>query len=376
MVILWEIDKILCLCHGFTDKEKDRYIMIYFNNDYSEGAHPKILEKLAETNMEQTSGYGQDEYCKQAAEKIKELCGNNELDVHFLVGGTQTNLTVIAAVLRTFQGVIGAETAHINVHETGAIESCGHKVLALPSSDGKITAQQVDEYYQAHVNDESHEHTVCPKMVYISQPTELGTLYTKSELQEISNVCRKNRLFLFVDGARLGYGLAAKGNDVTLQDMAEYADVFYIGGTKVGALFGEAVVIKNDYIKEDFRYVMKQKGGMLAKGRLLGIQFLALFEENLYMELSEHADRMADRLRETFDELKVPYLVENTTNQIFPILPDEVLEELKKKFAFSYMNRVDAGHSAVRFCTSWATKEENVERLQEELKALKQANIL
>ena len=344
--------------------------MIYFNNDYSEGAHPKILERLAETNMEQTSGYGQDEYCMKAAEKIKELCGNKELDVHFLVGGTQTNLTVIAATLRTFQGVIGAETAHINVHETGAIEACGHKVLALPSADGKITAKQISDCYQAHINDESHEHTVCPKMVYISQPTELGTLYTKAELQEISSVCRKNKLFLFVDGARLGYGLAAKGNDVTLRDMAEYTDVFYIGGTKVGALFGEAVVIKNDCIKEDFRYVMKQKGGMLAKGRLLGIQFLTLFEDNLYMELAEHADRMADRLREVFDELKVAYLVENTTNQIFPILPDKILQELKEKFAFSYMNRVDVEHSAVRFCTSWATNEESVAALEKELRIL------
>lgn len=344
--------------------------MIYFNNDYSEGAHPKILERLAETNMEQTSGYGQDEYCMKAAEKIKELCGNKELDVHFLVGGTQTNLTVIAATLRTFQGVIGAETAHINVHETGAIEACGHKVLALPSADGKITAKQIDDCYQAHINDESHEHTVCPKMVYISQPTELGTLYTKAELQEISSVCRKNKLFLFVDGARLGYGLSAKGNDVTLRDMAEYTDVFYIGGTKVGALFGEAVVIKNDCIKEDFRYVMKQKGGMLAKGRLLGIQFLTLFEDNLYMELAEYADRMADRLREVFDELKVAYLVENTTNQIFPILPDKILQELKEKFAFSYMNRVDVEHSAVRFCTSWATMEESVAALEKELRIL------
>lgn len=344
--------------------------MIYFNNDYSEGAHPKILERLVETNMEQTSGYGQDEYCLKAADKIKELCGNKELDVHFLVGGTQTNLTVIAATLRTFHGVIGVDTAHINVHETGAIEACGHKVLALPSTDGKISAQQIDECYQAHINDESHEHTVYPKMVYISQPTELGTLYTKTELQEISEVCRKNGLFLFLDGARLGYGLAAKDNDVTLQDIAEYTDVFYIGGTKVGALFGEAVVIKNDYIKEDFRYVIKQKGGMLAKGRLLGIQFLTLFENNLYMELAEHADRMADELRKTFDELKVPYFVENTTNQIFPILPDEVLEKLKQKFAFSYMNRVDEVHSAVRFCTSWATKEENVEELKQELRTI------
>lgn len=341
--------------------------MIYFNSDYCEGAHEKIMERLIATNREQTSGYGTDRYCKEAAEKIKQLCGNSELDVHFLVGGTQTNLTVISTALRSHQGVIAAETAHINVHETGAIEACGHKVLALPGKDGKITADQVEACFQEHVNDDSYEHTVQPKMVYISQPTELGTLYTRDELVRLSRVCRKNRLFLFLDGARLGYGLAASGNDVTMKDMAELTDVFYIGGTKMGALFGEAVVIRHEYLKEDFRYVMKQKGGMLAKGRLLGLQFLALFEENLYLEMAAHADRLADRMRDIFKEAGYSFLVENTTNQIFPIMPDILLERLDKKYVYSYQKRIDESSSAVRFCTSWATRSEDVEQFKKDL---------
>lgn len=338
--------------------------MIYFNCDYSEGAHEKVLEKIMHANMEQTEGYGTDVYCQKAAERIRKLCGNEELAVQFLVGGTQTNLTVISAALRTYQGVLAAETSHINVHETGAIEACGHKVLVLPASDGKITAEQIEKYYQSHVQDESHEHMVCPKMVYISQPTELGTLYTKRELEDISYICRKNKLFLYLDGARLGYGLAAEGNDLEFKDIAELTDVFYIGGTKVGALFGEAVVIKHDDIKEDFRYIMKQKGGMLAKGRFLGLQFLALLEDHLYFDIAAHADALADRLREIFRKSGYPFLVENTTNQVFPILPDLVLEELGKNVTFSYQQRIDETHSAVRFCTSWATRAEDVEQLE------------
>lgn len=283
------------------------------------------------------------------------------------MGGTQTNLTVISTALRSHQGVIAAETAHINVHETGAIEACGHKVLALPGKDGKITADQVEACFQEHVNDDSYEHTVQPKMVYISQPTELGTLYTREELVRLSRVCRKNRLFLFLDGARLGYGLAASGNDVTMKDMAELTDVFYIGGTKMGALFGEAVVIRHEYLKEDFRYVMKQKGGMLAKGRLLGLQFLTLFEENLYLEMAAHADRLADRMRDIFKEAGYSFLVENTTNQIFPIVPDILLERLDKKYVYSYQKRIDEQNSAVRFCTSWATRSEDVEQFKKDL---------
>ncbi|MCH5255375.1 MAG: low specificity L-threonine aldolase [Lachnospiraceae bacterium] len=344
--------------------------MIYFNCDYNEGAHEKILERLLSTNREQTEGYGCDAYCSRAKELILEQCGTKEAAVHFLVGGTQTNATVIAAALRTYQGVIAAQTAHIAVHETGAIESGGHKVLTLPSKDGKITAEQVETCHQAHIQDESHEHMVQPKMVYISQPTELGTLYSLAELQAISEVCKKEQLLLYVDGARLGYGLAAPDNDVTIADLARLCDVFYIGGTKVGALFGEAVVIVNPFLQEDFRYVIKQQGGMLAKGRLLGIQFLTLFEDDLYLQLSEHAVKLAEQIRETLYAKKVPFLVENRTNQIFPILPDEVLEELSRKYSYTYQERIDEAHSAVRFCTGWATEPSAVEELCADLKRL------
>lgn len=337
--------------------------MIRFNCDYSEGAHEKVLEKLIATNMEQTEGYGTDSYSTQAKECMKKLCGGEDVDVHFLVGGTQTNLTVIAAALRPYQGVLAAETAHINVHETGAIEACGHKVLTLPTEDGKITAAQIEEYYLAHVNNDSFEHIVQPGMVYISQSTELGTAYGKTELEEISKVCRKYGLFLYLDGARLGYALAASDNTLSIADIARLCDVFYIGGTKVGALFGEAVVISHPALKKDFRYLIKQKGGMLAKGRLLGLQFLALFEDNLYMEISEHADRLADVLRAAFRNAGVPFLTENNTNQIFVILPDSVLEGWKEKYSFSYEKRIDEAHSAVRFCTSWATRREDVDVL-------------
>ncbi|BBF41775.1 low-specificity L-threonine aldolase [Lachnospiraceae bacterium KM106-2] len=337
--------------------------MIRFNCDYSEGAHEKIMEQLLATNMEQTEGYGLDPHCENARKLIKKACNDDTLDVHFLVGGTQTNLIVIAAALRPHQGVLGAESAHVNVHETGAIESCGHKVLTLPSDDGKITADQVETYYNDHYSTDGREHIVQPKMVYISQPTELGTLYTKAELTAISEVCRKHNLILFVDGARLGYGLTAKGNDVTMEDLAALSDVFYIGGTKVGALFGEAVVIRSEALKEDFRYIIKQKGAMLAKGRLLGIQFETLFTDDLYTKISAHANEMADLLRDAFTKAGFDYLVPNTTNQLFPILPDRALAKLESKYSFAYQERVDATHSAVRFCTSWATKEEDVKTL-------------
>lgn len=337
--------------------------MIRFDCDYSEGAHEKVLAKLIETNREQTEGYGTDPYSMKAKEVIRQICEAPEADVHFLVGGTQTNLTVIAAALRPHQGVIGAQSAHINVHETGAIEACGHKVLALSSTDGKLAAKQIEEGYLAHVNDDSYEHMVQPKMVYISQSTELGTIYSKKELEDISAVCRRYGLYLYVDGARLGYAMAAKDNTLSFADLARLCDVFYIGGTKVGALFGEAVVISNPALKEDFRYLIKQRGGMLAKGRLLGLQFLALFEDNLYMEISNHAARLADRLREAFHKKGVKFLVDNTTNQLFPILADDLLEKWKETYSFCYQQRVDKAHSAVRFCTCWATKEEDIDAL-------------
>lgn len=344
--------------------------MILFQSDYTEGACPEIMERLLQTNMEQTPGYGEDVHCERAAELIKKACGRDDIKVHFLVGGTQTNMTVIDSALRSYQGVLSADTGHINVHETGAVEALGHKVLALPPVDGKITADQIEDYCKSHWADASFEHTVQPKMVYLSQPTELGTLYTKQELEAIREVCEKQSLYLFVDGARLGYGLAAAGNDVDLPALANAADVFYIGGTKVGALFGEAVVIKHPELQRDFRYFIKQKGGMLAKGRLLGIQFETLFENGLYLEISRHAIGLADKLRAAFVEAGYPFMVENTTNQIFPVLPDEHLEKLKENYGYCYQQRIDEGHSAVRFCTSWATKEENVDSLIADLRKL------
>jgi len=344
--------------------------MIYFHNDYSEGCHEKVLERLIATNLEQTPGYGTDDYCASAAEKIRKACGREDVDVHFLVGGTQANLTVIDAALRPHQGALCAVSGHINVHETGAVEATGHKVLALPSDDAKITAGQVAAAVEAHRNDDSFEHMVQPKLVYISNPSELGTLYSLQELEELSRVCHEKGLYLFLDGARMGYGLAAKDYDLTLQDIARLCDVFYIGGTKVGALFGEAVVIGNPVLKEDFRYLIKQHGGMLAKGRLLGVQFDALFEDGLYFDISKHAVKMADQIRDCFDALGVSYLVPGITNQIFPILSDKLLEELGKNFMFTEMERVDENHRCVRFCTSWATRQENVDALCAELKRL------
>ena len=344
--------------------------MIYFHNDYSEGCHEKVLEALTRTNLEQTPGYGTDDYCKEAAELIARACGRDDLKVHFLVGGTQANLTVIAAALRPYQAAVCVVSGHINVHETGAVEATGHKVLGLPSADGRITAQQVRDLVAAHRANDSFEHENQPKMVYISNPTELGTLYSLKELEELSAACHDNGLYLFLDGARLGYGLVAKGNDVTLNDLARLCDVFYIGGTKVGALFGEAVVYSNPVLAEDFRYMIKRQGGMLAKGRLLGVQFKALFEDNLYFDIAGHAVRMADKIRSVFDEMGVPYLVSGVTNQIFPILSDEFLAELGKNFMFTEMERVDENHRCVRFCTSWASTEEKVDALCRELKRI------
>ena len=347
--------------------------MIYFNNDYSEGCHEKVLEALVKTNLVQTLGYGEDEYCAAAAQKIKALCGCEDAAVHFLVGGTQTNLTVIDAALRPHQGALCPVGGHINVHETGAVEATGHKVLTVPSDDGKITAQQVRQVVEAHRADSSFEHMVQPKLVYISNPTEYGTLYSLAELEALYGTCKDLGLYLFLDGARLGYGLTAEGYDVTLRDITRLTDVFYIGGTKVGALFGEAVVITNEALKEDFRYLIKQHGGMLAKGRLLGVQFDALMTGNLYFDIAKHAVKLADQLRATFAEIGAPYLVPGITNQVFPILSDKLLAELSKEFYFTEMERVSETHRAVRFCTSWATTQENTDKLCAALRTLAKA---
>ena len=337
--------------------------MIHFNSDYTEGAHPKVLQRLIDTNFEQTPGYGTDDYCRQAAAKIRAACGREDVAVHFLVGGTQANLTVIDAALRPHQGILAAESGHISVHESGAIEATGHKVLVLDHHEGKISAQQISSAVDAHRQDENFEHTVQPAMVYLSHPTEFGTLYSLAELSAISAVCHEKGILLYLDGARLGYALAAPGNDLSLAAIARLCDVFYIGGTKVGALFGEAVVITAPQLQQDFRYLIKQKGGMLAKGRLLGLQFDALFSDGLYEEIGTHAVRLAMRIKQAFIDKGIPFLIESNTNQQFPILPDHILPVISEQFITTWWERVDAGHSAVRFCTSWATREEDVDRL-------------
>ena len=334
--------------------------MVYFTSDYCEGCHERILSRLMETNLEQTSGYGTDHHCLRAAELIRGECRREDAAVHFLVGGTQTNLTVLAAALRPHQAAVCAESGHIHVHETGAVEATGHKCLTLPSGDGKITAAQVAELVRLHRADESMEHTAQPKLVYLSNPTEYGTIYSLAELEQMSRVCRDLGLYLFVDGARLGYGLRCQENDVTLADLARLCDAFYIGGTKVGALFGEALVLTHPALQEDFRYMIKQRGGMLAKGRLLGIQFETLFEDGLYFELADHALAMADILRQALQNAGLPFQVDSPTNQLFPIVPDALLEKLREKYAVTYMNRVDDSHSCIRLCTSWATNEADI----------------
>lgn len=337
--------------------------MIRFECDYTEGAHPLIMQKLLETNMEQTIGYGNDPYCEHARVLIREACKQDKADVHFLVGGTQANTTVIASILKSHQGAIAADTGHINVHETGAIEATGHKVLPLTSENGKINATQIAEYVDAHWADSDHEHMVQPGMVYISQPTEYGTTYSKKELEDIYKVCQEKNIYLFVDGARLGYALAARDTDWTLPDLAANCDVFYIGGTKVGALFGEAVVITNPVIQKDFRYSIKQHGGMLAKGRLLGIQFETLFTNNLYYSISKHAIDCAMQVKEAFVKKGYSFLYESSTNQQFPIISTADMEKLSSRYTFSTWEKYDDSHYVVRFCTSWATKEENVKAL-------------
>jgi threonine aldolase len=344
--------------------------MLSFSCDYNEGAHAKVLEKLIETNLIQVPGYGEDKFCESAKKKIKEACQCPQAEVFFLVGGTQTNMIVIDTMLAKYEGVISAVTGHINGHEAGAVEFTGHKVLPLPSADGRITADQVEAYCAGHWGDATHEHMVQPGMVYISQPTENGTLYTLEQLTALRKVCDKYDLMLYVDGARCGYGLASPVNDVFLPDLARLCDVFYIGGTKVGAMFGEAVVIMNEKLNKDFRYYIKRQGGMLAKGRLLGVQFETLMENGLYQQLGQHAVSLALEIRKTFEECGVSLLYDSPTNQQFPILPDTVLHALSEAYAYSYWERVDDTHSAVRFCTGWATRDEDIDALIADLRAL------
>ncbi len=341
--------------------------MIRFDCDYSEGAHPKILKSLVESNYEQTPGYSNDSYTKSAINKIKSKLKNNDVDVHILVGGTQTNMTVITSALKSYQGVICADTGHINVHETGAIEAFGHKIITVENEYGKINSKQIEVIANNHFQDNAREHTVMPKLVFITLPTECGTNYTKQEIEEIYDVCKKYNMYLYIDGARIGYGLVAKDTDIKFEDLPNLCDAFYIGGTKCGALFGEAVVIVNNELKEDFRYHIKQKGALLAKGRLLGIQFDTLFTDDLYFTICRQAVELALKLKNALVEKGYMLAYNSFTNQQFVIMSNQKLEELSKEFCFYNWEKYDDTHTVVRICTSWATTEENVDKLIEKL---------
>lgn len=336
--------------------------MIRFDSDYTEGCHPRVLDALVRTNMEQTPGYGLDEHCERARALIRSACAAPEADVHFLVGGTQTNATVIAAALRPWQGVLSPDTGHINCHETGAIEAGGHKVLTLPHDNGKITAEQLRRAIDALRADGNYEHIVQPGMVYISQPTEYGTLYTKAELEAISAVCRERDLPLMLDGARLAYALAAD-ETLTLADYARCCDVFTVGGTKCGLLFGEAVVITRQDLKPDFRNIIKQRGGMLAKGRLLGVQFETMFEDGLYLECGRHGVDEARRIRGALLARGLDLAFDSPTNQLFVLLTPAQRDQLQRDFAVGCWDTTGGERDAYRLCTSWATKPEAVDEL-------------
>ena len=336
--------------------------MISFSNDYSEGASLEILNRLNETNFNQYVGYGCDEICESAKNKIKALLKNDTCDIHFLVGGTQSNATIIDHALKPYEAVIACDSGHINVHETGAIEASGHKVITCKNVDGKISVVDIKKQYELH----SDEHMVKPAMVYISQASEVGTLYSYDELKAIKEVCDELGLYLFIDGARLAVALTSPQNDVKVEDLCNLCDVFYFGGTKNGALFGEAVVITNETLKKNFRYSIKQHGGMLAKGFLLGIQFDELFTNDLYFKNAQHANNMASKLQDAF-AAKFNLLVKSPTNQIFPILDKKTIETLSKKYIFQFWEKYDDNHDVIRFVTSWATKEENVDELINDL---------
>lgn len=346
--------------------------MHHFQNDYNAMCHPIVLEYLTAASLEHMEGYGNDEACSRAAAYICRMCGDDNLNVHFLTGGTQVNLTVIAAALRPYQAVVAAKSAHIAEHETGAIEATGHKILELEPNNGKITAEQILEVVKKHYSPggPGPEHTPQPKLVYISFTTELGTIYSLSELQSIRQVCDQYSLYLYIDGARLGYGLCAEDSDVMLSDLSQLCDAFYIGGTKQGTMFGEAVVIKNPVLAADFRYMIKQRGGMLAKGWLIGLQFEALLKDDLYFTLSMRANRLADQIREVLIDKKCDLPVNSRTNQVFVTLPDSVLDALSEDFLFCEWYRVDENSRMIRFCTSWSTLQSDVDALCNRLNSL------
>ncbi|MGA1863233.1 aminotransferase class I/II-fold pyridoxal phosphate-dependent enzyme [Deferribacter thermophilus] len=336
-----------------------------FKNDYSEGAHPNIIKALSETNFLQTEGYFQDIFCKEAAEMIKRCLQNDNVDIHFVTGGTQANLIMLSSILRPYEALISADTGHINVHEAGAIENCGHKIIAISSSVGKLYPKQIIEVLNKHTD----EHMVKPKAVYISNSTETGTVYKLKELQSISDICKKNNLYLVLDGARIASAIISQYSDLTLHDLTKYCDIFTIGGTKNGALMGEAIVICNENFKEDFRYNIKQKGGLIAKGRVLGIQFLELFKNNLYFDLAKHANDMAFLLAEELKKLGIEFLYPVESNQIFPILDNNLINYLLENFEFYIWKQLDNNKSAVRIVTSWATDEKAVKKFIDEIKS-------
>ena len=336
--------------------------MLSFLNDYSEGAHPRVLQALTDTNLESTVGYGKDEYCERAADRLREMFACPEADVHFLVGGTQTNLVAAAAFLRPWEAIVAADSGHVAVHETGAIEATGHKVYVMPNDNGKLTPALIRRAVADHQTG-VEEHMVLPRMVYVSDSTEFGTIYTRAELQALHDVCRELGLILYLDGARMAAALTAEGNDLKPEDFAQLCDAFYVGGTKNGLLFGEALIIVNDNLKPFVRNVIKQRGGMLAKGRLLGVQFEALWRDELWLETARHANAMAQRLSNGLKTLGVELYMESPTNQIFPILPNRIIDALRALFAFDFIAPAEDDRSVIRFCTSWATPKENVDCL-------------
>lgn len=343
--------------------------MTSFESDYIAGAHPEILRRLAETNLEPLSGYGADIYCERAKQKIRDCIGLPEAEIFFLAGGTQTNAVVISTLLSDWEGVLAAKTGHISSHEAGAIEYTGHEVLELPQRDGKIDPDDLRAYLAAYYGDENHEHMTCPGMVYLSHPTEYGTLYSRAELQSISGICREYHLSLYLDGARLAYGLMSRETDLTIRDIAELCDVFYIGGTKVGALCGEAVVFTRGNMPKHFLTSVKKRGALLAKGRLLGVQFDALFTDGLYFRIGQHAIDLAEKMKQILLAHGLPLAVQSPTNQQFPVLENGQLEKLREKVAFSFWEKQDESHTVVRLATGWSTTEEDLQALEEALAA-------
>jgi len=337
--------------------------MLHFANDYTQGACQEILDAIVKINFEDLAGYGADRYCESAKAKIRKVCEVKNADVHFLTGGTQVNAVVINSMLESYEGVIAAETGHIAIHEAGAIEFTGHKVLTLPHHSGKIDVNELKEYLHTFYADENHEHMVFPGMIYISHPTEYGTLYSKKELTEISETCKKYEIPLFLDGARLAYGLMAKDTDVTLPDIAQFCDVFYFGGTKAGALLGEAVVFTKNNTPKNFVTRIKQYGALLAKGRLLGVQFDTLFSDDLYKRIGKHAIDLAEKLKNILHEKNYRFYLESPTNQQFIVIENIKMEELAKNVNFSFWEKYDEKYTVIRLATSWATTEKDLNEL-------------